>query len=257
MPNQTISIKRIALTLIIASLVIGNIAQYLLLKDAQSKEYTITFSQVIDLFHQISYQDPNTWMKNTWMGIPTLQNPNDVWIIQETISELKPDFVIEAGTYHGGSAIVWASILSQVNPNGRVITVDIEDHTEEARKVPIFQEKVDFLLGSSTSPEIIDAIRKEIEGAKVVLVILDSLHTKDHVLKEMELYSPLVTPGSYLIVQDTNMHGHPAITECYPGPGPWEAVHDFLKQTDQFKIDKSKERLLFTMHPDGYLKKVK
>ena len=147
---------------------------------------------------------------------------------------------------------MWATILEQVNPEGRVITIDIEDLSSEARNLPIANQKVEFILGSSTDPEIINRLTEEVSGKKV-LGILDSLHQTDHVYQELILYSPLISVDSYIIVQDTNVNGHPVFFQH--GPGPLEAVEQFLSGVDNFQIDKSRERLLFTMHPDGYLKR--
>ena len=105
---------------------------------------------VLTRFHQRFYDDPNTWAKDKWYNIRTEQNPNDIWMIQEVISEVKPDCVIEAGTFYGGSALIWATILEQINPEGRVITIDIEDFTAEASRFPIWQRRVRFIHASST-----------------------------------------------------------------------------------------------------------
>jgi cephalosporin hydroxylase len=208
---------------------------------------------VVDRFHQI-YYDSDIWIDNRWMGVQALQNPNDVWITQEIIHDVKPDYIIEAGTAAGGSAAAWATFLAQVNPAGRVITIDIEDQIREARNIPVWRERVDFVLGSSTAPETVAMITRRVQG-KRVLVILDSDHSKDHVLAELKAYAPLVPVGSYLIVQDTNINGHPVLPEF--GPGPMEAVLEFLANDTRFEADRSRERMLFTMHPMGYLKRVR
>jgi cephalosporin hydroxylase len=167
-----------------------------------------------------------TVFKNRWLGIETLQNPNDMWITQEILFDVKPDFLVEAGTRHGGSAAIWAMILEQINPEARVITIDIEDQVTEAKELDIFRRKVDFLVGSSTDPKIVADVKRRTQGKKVV-VLLDSAHTKDHVLNELKIYSPLVGIGSYVIVQDTVVNGHPIWPEW--GPGPYEAVEEFLE----------------------------
>jgi cephalosporin hydroxylase len=143
-------------------------------------------------------------------------------------------------------------MLEHLNPGARVITVDIENASEEARAMPLAQRRIDFLVGSSTAPEIIADITERVRG-KSVLVLLDSDHSQAHVANELELYAPLVTPGSYLIVQDTNVNGHPIAPEH--GPGPWEAVAEFLPRHPEFTADRGRERLLFTMHPGGYLRR--
>lgn len=209
---------------------------------------------VLSEFHKRFYDDPNTWLKNTWMGIPTQQNPNDVWITQEIIAEVRPDIIVETGTNRGGSALLWATILEQVNPAGHVITVDIEDKSADARAFPIAEQRITFLTGSSTSSEVFSEIARRAKDKKV-LVILDSDHRRDHVAEELRMYSKLVNEGSYIIVQDTNVNGHPVYPDF--GPGPMEAVRDFLNSTDEFEVDHERERLLFTMHPHGFLKRVR
>lgn len=207
--------------------------------------------EVIDDFHKLFYES-GIWQTTRWLGVRTLQNPNDVWIHQEIINEVKPDFILEAGTAEGGSAALWATILQQVNPNGRIITIDINNDAADARKLPIVQQYVEFLIGSSTDPRIIAEVKKRVHGSKV-LVILDSDHSKKHVLEELKAYAPLVSVGSYLIVQDTNVNGHPVYSHF--GPGPMEAVLEFLASNPQFKADPNAERLMLTMHPKGYLKR--
>jgi cephalosporin hydroxylase len=208
---------------------------------------------VVERFHKVFY-DSKIWMSTKWLGIPTAQNPNDAWIHQEIIAQVKPDFIVETGTWHGGSAALWATILQQVNPEGRVITIDINDLAKAAKELPIVKDKVEFLIGSSVDPAIVAEVTKRVQGKKV-LVILDSDHRKNHVLAEMKAYGPLVAKDSYMIVQDTNANGHPVL-EKY-GPGPMEAVEEFLATNDQFLPDHEAERLMFTMHPNGYLKRVK
>ena len=213
----------------------------------------VSVREVIRRFTVIWIESPTTYPLNRWLGVATMQNPNDVWIIQEIIAEVKPDSVIETGTFRGGSAALWAMILEQVNPEGRVITVDIADNRAK-NLPPIAAEKVDFLIGSSTDPGVVAEIAQRVRGKKVV-VILDSVHNKSHVLAELRAYAPLIPRASYLIVQDSNVNGHPALPDF--GPGPFEAIEEFLAENDEFQVDKRRERLLFTMHPNGYLRRVR
>ncbi len=223
---------------------------------SQKKRLTARERHVVDKFHKLWHSSSqNTWRENKWLGVQTLQNPMDIWITQEIIVETKPDFIIETGTFYGGSALVWATILQQFNPNGRVITVDIEDHTQEVKELPLWKEKVDFILGSSVAPEVVEAIRKKVEGKKV-LIIFDSGHHKDHVLNELLAYSPFVQVGGYMIVQDTNLSGHPIYQVTWSGPGPMEAVEEFLALNKHFEPDEDRERLLLTFCPRGFLKRV-
>ncbi|MGA2532368.1 MAG: CmcI family methyltransferase [Candidatus Aminicenantales bacterium] len=209
---------------------------------------------VVSRFHEIFYAKKNqTWLANKWLGIQTSQNPNDVWITQEIIVEQKPDVLVETGTKNGGSALIWAMIMREVNPKSRVITIDIVDKVAKARELPLFKERVDFLLGSSTDPKIVEDVKHRVEG-KRVLVLLDSDHSKKHVLAEMRAYAPLVTAGSYMIVQDGILSGHPVKDEMTGGP--WEAIDEFLAGSDEFQVDRRRERLMFTYCPRGYLKRI-
>lgn len=244
-------IKVIALAAIL--IIVGLLYYEQKLPPFQERSKTSVGEDVLNNFHRLWYGNQNTWMKNKWFGILTRQNPMDIWVTQEIIVETKPDFIVETGTFYGGSALVWATIIQQVNPKGRVITVDIEDFTQEAKKLPLWKEKVDFFLGSSVAPEVVEAVRKRVEGKKV-LVIFDSDHRKDHVLKELFAYSPFVQVGGYIIVQDTNSNGHP-VTPGW-GPGPMEAVEEFLAVNKHFESDIDRERLLFTFCPRGFLKRV-
>jgi cephalosporin hydroxylase len=205
-------------------------------------------------FHKLWYRSQDTWGENKLLGISTLQNPMDVWMLQELIVEQKPDFFIECGSFKGGSALMWAMVLDQVHPAGRVISIDIEDKMAEARKLPIAKAKIEFIVGSTTDPELVARLSERVRGKKV-LVLLDSDHRKHHVLAELKAYSPMVQVGGYIVVQDTNVNGHPvAWTQ---GPGPFEAVQEFLARTDAFVVDAGRERLLLTFSPGGYLKRVK
>lgn len=181
---------------------------------------------------------------NTFLGISTLQNPLDAWLIHEILFDVKPDVVVEAGTYHGGSALMWALYLEAFKTDVKVITIDIEDHIEAtARQHRAWQDRVEFLLGSSVAPEIVEKVRARVAG-KRVLVILDSLHTEEHALAELRAYADMVDVGSYIIVQDTMV-------------GPIRGIRRFLKEDDRFEVDKSKERFIITNTFEGYLKRVR
>jgi cephalosporin hydroxylase len=211
-------------------------------------------AEVVDHYHRAFYYASQSTLEMFWLGIPTMQNPNDLWVTQELISRLRPDFIVETGTWKGGSAAMWAMIQDQVNPEGRVITIDVENHVDPQTLPPISRRKVDFVLGSSTAPDVVAEIARRV-GTGRTMVLLDSDHRMAHVLAELRAYADLVSPGSYLIVQDTNVNGHPVLPGF--GPGPMEAVREFLAADDRFEIDRDQERLLFTMHPGGYLKRVR
>ena len=215
--------------------------------------HEISDEEVIERFHKIFYGGPDTWHRSKWLGIETLQNPNDVWITQEIIVEVVPDFIIETGTRHGGSACLWAMILEEVNPAGKVITIDINPVPEPVTRLAIWKERVEFRQTSSTDPELVAELTERMRGKKV-LVILDSDHRENHVYQELKAYGPMINKGSYIIVQDTNVNGHPVLPDY--GAGPMEALHRFLGETNDFEVDSSRERFLFTMNPMGFLKRV-
>jgi len=208
---------------------------------------------VVRKFQEL-YYNSRVWTTTKWLGIGSDQAPTDNWNMQELIFELQPDYIIETGTLYGGTTLFYADVLSYVNPEGKVITIDIDPKVEEASKRPLWKQRVELIVGSSVDPKVTDHVAQEVLGKKV-LITLDSLHTREHVLKEMEIYSKLVPLGSYLVVQDTNINGNPV----YPsfGPGPHEAVEEFLRTHDNFVVDRSREKFLLTFYPGGWLKRVK
>lgn len=191
--------------------------------------------------------------EDQWMGIPCTQNPLDMWIKQKLIWQTKPDLIIETGTYKGGSALFYA-YLFEIMGHGEIITLDWSPQIEEVSKYPLFQKRVTSLKGITTSNEIVEQV-KTLAQDKKVMVILDSDHSRDHVLKELEVFAPLVPKDHYLIVEDTNVNGHPVLPKF--GPGPFEAVEDFLKTTQDFIIDKECEKFCVTFFPSGFLKRIK
>ncbi len=204
---------------------------------------------VVDQFHYLYYHETQrTWFNTYWMGLLVTKCPLDLWIYQEMLFELRPDVIIECGTYHGGSAFYLGSICDLLGA-GRVYSVDIK----EWRELPV-HPRVEFIRGSSTSPEVLDDLRQRIHPDERVLVILDSDHTKRHVLDELESYAPFVTTGSYMIVEDTNINGNPALPSF--GPGPMEAVTEFLSKRGDFEVDEAREKFFLTFNPRGYLRRV-
>jgi len=198
------------------------------------------------------YYDSNifegTWRNTYWLKVPTFKCPLDLWIYQEIIVDMKPDWIIETGTARGGSALYLASVCDLVG-HGQVVSVDIE-HKEGRPTHP----RLRYFLGSSISEEILAKLHALIPVGSKVLVILDSDHSQKHVMEELKAYSGWVPKGGYLIVEDTIVNGHPVAPEH--GPGPMEAVDEFLSKRKDFVIDASKEKLLVTFNPRGYLKRV-
>jgi cephalosporin hydroxylase len=209
-----------------------------------------TDDQIIADFHNLyRIRKDETWCNTTWFGTRIFKCPLDTWVYQELMYEVQPDVIIECGTLLGGSAL-FLCMTCDLLGKGRVITIDIDPSDGKPR-----HPRLTYLRGSSTSPEIIQKVKAAIKPGEKVLVILDSDHTRDHVLNELRLYSPLVPLGSYVIVEDTNINGHPYAPEF--GPGPYEAVEDFLKEDHHFDVDLSREKFMMTFNPRGYLKRVR
>jgi cephalosporin hydroxylase len=164
--------------------------------------------------------------------------------------EVKPKLIVETGTLHGGSALWFAHMMDLLHGNTvwQVLSVDIKQELYLPR-----HPHIAYLKGSSIDPTMIELIGKFADKLQPVMVILDSDHRAEHVYKELDIYSKFVTPGSYLIVEDSDANGHPILPRH--GPGPWEAVHDWLPNHPEFEIDKSREKFLLTMNPDGYLRR--
>lgn len=196
-----------------------------------------------------------------WLGIPIIQYPQDIVAMQEIIWQVKPDIIIETGVAHGGSLVLYASLLKLLGGDRKVVGIDIDIRQHNREKIeshPVF-DYIELIEGSSIDHDIAGAAAKFTENKKNVLVILDSNHTHEHVLKELELYSPLVTKNSYLIVFDTVIEDMPE--DAFPnrpwgiGDNPKTAVHEFLKNNQRFEIDKNiQHKLQITVAPDGYLK---
>ena len=209
------------------------------------------FSSAINKFIQIYYDAKPV---PRWLGIPSFQTPTDNWTMQEIITEVKPDFIIETGTLYGGTALFYASVLGMVNKDAKVLTVDVNPQVDQASKLKLFRERIEVIKGGSVSPEVTNRIAARVKNRRV-LVTLDSLHTKKHVLKEMKLYCNFVSVGSYMVVQDTIINGHPVLPDF--GGGPMEAIEEFLRGRNDFTIDHERERFLLTFYRSGYLKKIK
>lgn len=214
----------------------------------------------------------------SWLGRPAIQFPTDAWAMQELIWQIKPDLIIETGIAHGGSLILSASMLAlldmcEVIESGRSfdpkisrrkvlgLDIDIRSHNRAAIEAHPMASRIQMIQGSSIASEVIEQVHQVAAGYQRILVCLDSNHTHDHVLAELEAYAPLTSRGSYCIVFDTVVEDMPA--EMFPdrpwGPGnnPKTAVWEYLKAHPEFEIDKSiQHKLLITVAPDGFLKRI-
>jgi cephalosporin hydroxylase len=212
--------------------------------------------------------NPNRYTYNfRWMGRPIIQYPQDMIAMQEIIWSIQPDLIIETGIAHGGSLIFYASMLELVAACGGPgdakvvgIDVDIREHNREAVEQHPMSRRIRMIQGSSTAPDVVAQVVNLAKEHQRVLVCLDSNHTYEHVLAEMEAYSSLVTPGSYLVVFDTLLEYMPA--DAFPdrpwGPGnsPLTAVRKFLQAHEEFEVDHEVvDKLLITVAPEGYLRR--
>ena len=205
----------------------------------------------------------------SWMGRPIIQFPQDMIALQEIIWEVKPDMIIETGIAHGGSLIFSASMLTLLEAcgeieNGKVlgIDIDIREHNKKAIEAHPMSKKITMFQGSSIDEEMIQKVHEFAKKGKKMLIILDSNHTHEHVLTELKAYANLASIGSYCCVYDTIVEDMPE--NSFPnrpwdkGNNPKTAVWEYLKECDNFVIDKDIEnKLLITVAPDGYLKRVK
>lgn len=203
-------------------------------------------------FHVRYYDDfEHTWEVTTFQGCKILKNPMDLWTYHEIIHETRPELIIETGTAHGGSALYFACLLDMYPEPSGIVSIDIigREHFPYRPAHP----RLTYMKGSSTDWDIIRAMQRESSGRRT-MVVLDSEHRKDHVLRELNLYAPLVTPGQYLVVEDTNVNSRPVCPEH--GPGPGEALDEWLPHHNEYQIDRSRERHGLTFNPGGWLKRL-
>jgi len=197
-----------------------------------------------------------------WMGRPIIQFPQDIMAMQELIWKIQPDLIIETGIAHGGSLIFSASMLELIGKPAEVVGIDIDirEHNKlEIETHPMFK-RIRLIEGSSTAPEVVQQVVALAKSKNNVMVILDSMHTHQHVLDELNAYAPLVSKGSYIVVLDTFIEDLP---EGYFENRPWDvgnnpktAVHQYLKSDQSFEIDHTyDDKLMITVAPDGFLKK--
>lgn len=200
----------------------------------------------------------------SWLGRPIIQLPQDIIAMQEIIWRVKPDLIIETGIAHGGSLLFYASMLELIGGDGQVlgIDIDIREHNRAQIEEHPLCKRVAMIQGSSIDEAVLEQAVALAKDRQCVLVALDSNHTHEHVLRELQLYSSLVTKDSYLIVFDTLVEDLPdslfADRPWGKGNNPKTAVWEFLESSNRFEIDKEIEnRLLITVAPEGYLKCVK
>jgi cephalosporin hydroxylase len=218
--------------------------------DRDQPELSSEEAEVVRQFHELYY---SRWLPKgadtinlSWFGHYLAKCPLDLWVYQELLVRTRPDFVVETGTYCGGSALYFAMLFDLLG-HGRVITVDLEVKPNRPE-----HPRISYLTGSSVDPTVVAQVREAV-GTHRAMVVLDSDHRAAHVYDEIIAYSPLVQMGDYLIVEDTSINGHPTYPDF--GPGPMEAVDKFLSENDEFAVDQRCERFLMTLYPRGYLRR--
>ena len=182
-----------------------------------------------------------------WLGYLAQKCPLDLWIYQELLVETMPDVIIETGTCLGGSAYFLAGICDLLG-RGRIVTIDISARTDR----PV-HPRIQYIAGDSAAPEVVRHAKATLGAGERVMVILDSDHTQAHVQAELAAWADAVTPGCYLIVEDSFVGGHPVAPEF--GPGPTEAIEAFLAERSDFIVDRTRERFLLTLNPGGFLRR--
>lgn len=218
-----------------------------------------------DALDVLERADQYGWIHQTnWFGEPVLQLPQDLFALQEIIFRTRPRFIVEVGVAWGGSLLFYSTLMEALGGD-RVIGVDIYVPDDLKRRIGSFgrlSERIDWIVGSSVDRSTIDQVKAIVGEAREVMVVLDSNHTHDHVLKELRIYSPLVGKGHYLVCSDTIIE---ALPEQKHRPRPWghgnnskTALDQFLRENDEFDVDSALEnKLLFTCQPGGYLRRCK
>ena len=196
-----------------------------------------------------------------WLGVPVIQTPEDLVLMQELIFKVKPDFIIETGIAHGGGLIFYASLMELLG-KGKVIGVDIEirEHNRKAIKSHPLFKRIEIIEANSTSFDTILRVKSRIPMGSKVIICLDSDHTKLHVLNELESYQSMISIGGYFVVFDTVSS---MLADCgvadkkYIGNSPKEAVSEFLRKNNDFEVDKGFNKLFVSSSPDGFLRRIK
>lgn len=195
------------------------------------------------------YYNSRAYSKLSWHGYPMLKYPTDLFVYADLLWKIRPSLVIETGTFAGGSALYLAHQLDAIGGDGVVVTIDVDDWSGPDGYPDHL--RIRYVQGSSTDSDVVDRVMGFYDGGSV-LVVLDSCHAAEHVYQELQLYGELVTVGSYLVVEDTNVH---AVRDDY-GLGPDDALAKWLPRHPEFLVDRDCERFLLTAAPGGWLRRV-
>jgi len=242
--------------------------------DLVSQTLSLTYeegaSPILPLYSEEAFQAiSRLWVKAgwalrysynfSWMGRPVIQLPQDLVMVQEVIHRVRPDVIIETGVARGGSTVFYASLF-EVLGRGRLISVDIEirPHNRKALEEHPLKKRITLIERSSIAPETLQEVRRLIAPEEKVMVILDSNHSRDHVYKELELYGPLVTPGSYIVAGDgimEDLFDVPGGKPEWTSDNPKAAIHEFLASHPEFAADPEPTCSGVTYWPDAYLRR--
>ncbi len=227
----------------------------------QGLQVNINKEEIIDVYHAIFYasESSHSGPPKLYNGVPIHKNPCDMFNYQQILFTQKPDYIIECGAFQGGSTMFFAHTLDLIG-KGKIVSVDICEREERWFPQVEKHERTILIPGSSVDPDTVSQVKDAVKDGASFFVILDSLHTQAHVLAEMEAYGPLLAKDNYMIVEDSNLNGHPLPPEWHTQTmqegGPFEAVKEYMTKHNDFKIDKGMEnRFLFSYAPSGYLVK--
>jgi cephalosporin hydroxylase len=217
------------------------------------------FSVLSQLWTRSGWQRKFTY-EIAWMGIPIIQLPEDILMMQELIWRVRPDVIVESGVAHGGALILYASLLDAIG-KGHVIGVDVEirKYNRLAIEAHPMSKRISLIEGDSVAADTLERVQAAISPGSTVMVTLDSNHTREHVAAELERYAPLVTPGSYCVVFDsvmTMVSDAPGAGEGWEHDNPLEAVREFLGRHPEFEVDPSFNRLEVTYCQSGFLRRL-
>ena len=204
---------------------------------------------LLQAYHKVWYESEHTWVYNNFLGVGVMKSPNDLWMYQTLMNDWRPRTVIETGTYQGGSALWFAFCMEALGIDGRVWTVDAEDHRKCSHP------RITFLEADSTDPKLVEALKAEIQHP--LLISLDSDHSAEHVRKELDLFAPLCDVYDWLVVEDTNISWGDVTGGGDGERGARGGLEDYLRAHEgEFRQDILCERHLLTMHPGGWLQRV-